>query len=152
MTQQEGEKYASSSPSPVKQGAGGQTGHYSSPKDHHKSSSGGKFHSPKRFAHAGSSEKKHRHHGHSNPLGKSVEIMKGKRTRLLLVQSHRAFRELRSDLVITCHPPPPINLLLLFISDKLYWIADAKPPQNIENAFFFNIDNVSGKKYFTFVE
>lgn len=26
---------------------------------------------------------------------------------------------------------------------KLYWVADQKPPQNIENAFFFNIDNVS---------
>jgi hypothetical protein len=25
--------------------------------------------------------------------------------------------------------------------DKLYWICDAKPPQNFKNAFFFNIDN-----------
>ena len=34
---------------------------------------------------------------------------------------------------------------LLFSSplDKLYWIADEQPPQNIHNAFFFNIDNVS---------
>ena len=30
-----------------------------------------------------------------------------------------------------------------FFADKLYWISDAKPPQNIHNAFFFNIDNVS---------
>ena len=28
--------------------------------------------------------------------------------------------------------------------DKLYWVADQAPPQNIHNAFFFNIDNVSG--------
>lgn len=27
------------------------------------------------------------------------------------------------------------------IPDKLYWIADSKPPQNYKNAFFFNIDN-----------
>jgi cell division cycle 14 len=25
--------------------------------------------------------------------------------------------------------------------DKLYWVSDAKPPQNFKNAFFFNIDN-----------
>jgi len=25
--------------------------------------------------------------------------------------------------------------------DKLYWVCDAKPPQNFKNAFFFNIDN-----------
>ena len=31
---------------------------------------------------------------------------------------------------------------MLFL-DKLYWISDVKPPQNIHNAFFFNIDNVS---------
>lgn len=31
---------------------------------------------------------------------------------------------------------------LTFIStEKLYWIADSKPPQNFKNAFFFNIDN-----------
>ena len=29
--------------------------------------------------------------------------------------------------------------LLTFIG-KLFWISDIKPPQNIENAFFFNID------------
>ena len=34
------------------------------------------------------------------------------------------------------------DLTVLFI-DKLYWVSDAKPPQNIHNAFFFNIDNVS---------
>jgi len=28
-----------------------------------------------------------------------------------------------------------------FFIDKLYWIADSKPPQNYKNAFFFNIDN-----------
>jgi len=28
-------------------------------------------------------------------------------------------------------------------ADKLYWLADEQPPQNIHNAFFFNIDNVS---------
>jgi hypothetical protein len=28
----------------------------------------------------------------------------------------------------------------LFV-DKLYWVSDATPPQNITNAFFFNIDN-----------
>lgn len=38
---------------------------------------------------------------HSNPFGKSVEIIK----------------------------------------DKLYWVSDKRPPQNIPNAFFFNIDN-----------
>jgi hypothetical protein len=27
------------------------------------------------------------------------------------------------------------------IPGKLYWIADAKPPTNIEDAFFFNIDS-----------
>jgi len=26
------------------------------------------------------------------------------------------------------------------IQDKLYWVSDAKPPQNFKNAFFFNID------------
>ena len=30
----------------------------------------------------------------------------------------------------------PIEL----IKDKLYWVSDAKPPQNYKNAFFFNID------------
>jgi cell division cycle 14 len=25
--------------------------------------------------------------------------------------------------------------------EKLYWISDAKPPQNYKNAFFFNIDD-----------
>jgi len=36
------------------------------------------------------------------------------------------------------------NLSNLYVClDKLYWISDAKPPQNIHNAFFFNIDNVS---------
>lgn len=25
--------------------------------------------------------------------------------------------------------------------DKLYWVSNSQPPQNIENAFFFNIDN-----------
>jgi hypothetical protein len=29
------------------------------------------------------------------------------------------------------------------ISDRLYWVADVKPPQNYKDAFFFNIDNVS---------
>ena len=29
------------------------------------------------------------------------------------------------------------------IKDKLFWMADSKPPQNIENAYFFNIDEVS---------
>jgi hypothetical protein len=47
------------------------------------------------------------------PYGKPVEIIKGK------------------------------HFFILIQSDKLFWIADAKPPQNIENAFFFNIDNVS---------
>jgi hypothetical protein len=28
-----------------------------------------------------------------------------------------------------------------FRVDKLYWVADTQPPQNIQNAFFFNIDN-----------
>lgn len=31
----------------------------------------------------------------------------------------------------------------LFCLDKLYWVSDEAPPQNIHNAFFFNIDNVS---------
>jgi hypothetical protein len=29
------------------------------------------------------------------------------------------------------------------IPDRLYWVADSKPPQNYKDAFFFNIDNVS---------
>jgi hypothetical protein len=29
------------------------------------------------------------------------------------------------------------------ISDRLFWVADVKPPQNYKDAFFFNIDNVS---------
>lgn len=29
------------------------------------------------------------------------------------------------------------------IKDKLFWVADSRPPQNIENAYFFNIDDVS---------
>ena len=36
-----------------------------------------------------------------------------------------------------------IDWCFCFFADKLYWISDAKPPQNIHNAFFFNIDNVS---------
>ena len=36
----------------------------------------------------------------------------------------------------------PSCCLLIYV-DKLYWISDEKPPQNIPNAFFFNIDNVS---------
>ena len=29
------------------------------------------------------------------------------------------------------------------IADRLYWVADVKPPTNFKDAFFFNIDNVS---------
>ena len=35
--------------------------------------------------------------------------------------------------------PRYADSLLTFIG-KLFWISDIKPPQNIENAFFFNID------------
>jgi hypothetical protein len=28
-------------------------------------------------------------------------------------------------------------------SDRLYWISDVKPPTNISNSFYFNIDNVN---------
>ena len=37
----------------------------------------------------------------------------------------------------------PFGKPLEIIADRLYWISDSKPPQNISNAFFFNIDNVS---------
>lgn len=30
---------------------------------------------------------------------------------------------------------------ILLLTDKLYWVSGAKPPQNYKNAFFFNIDN-----------
>lgn len=30
---------------------------------------------------------------------------------------------------------------LEIVKDKLYWISNSQPPSNIENAFFFNIDN-----------
>lgn len=39
------------------------------------------------------------------------------------------------------HNSNPFGKPIEIIKDKLYWVADAKPPQNIENAFFFNIDN-----------
>ena len=29
------------------------------------------------------------------------------------------------------------------IADRLFWVADVKPPQNFKDSFFFNIDNVS---------
>jgi hypothetical protein len=29
------------------------------------------------------------------------------------------------------------------IPERLFWVADAKPPQNFKDSFFFNIDNVS---------
>lgn len=38
-------------------------------------------------------------------------------------------------------PTTPYGKPIEIIKDKLYWISDAKPPQNIHNAFFFNIDN-----------
>lgn len=34
-----------------------------------------------------------------------------------------------------------VNFNILTFLDKFYWVSDAKPPQNIPNAFFFNIDN-----------
>jgi cell division cycle 14 len=34
-----------------------------------------------------------------------------------------------------------VSLISKIYSGKLYWLSDAKPPTNIENAFFFNIDN-----------
>jgi len=27
------------------------------------------------------------------------------------------------------------------IADRLFWVADVKPPQNFKDSFFFNIDN-----------
>jgi len=35
----------------------------------------------------------------------------------------------------------PFGQPIEIIKNKLYWIADEAPPQNIHNAFFFNIDN-----------
>ena len=34
-----------------------------------------------------------------------------------------------------------INIVLIMILDKLYWVSGPNPPQNYKNAFFFNIDN-----------
>jgi len=34
-----------------------------------------------------------------------------------------------------------VNKNIIIFLDKFYWVSDAKPPQNIPNAFFFNIDN-----------
>ena len=34
-----------------------------------------------------------------------------------------------------------ITYSIVFLTDKLYWVSGAKPPQNYKNAFFFNIDN-----------
>ena len=36
---------------------------------------------------------------------------------------------------------PKKGTSLIFFLDKLYWVSDARPPQNYKNAFFFNIDN-----------
>lgn len=35
----------------------------------------------------------------------------------------------------------PFGKPIEIIRNKLYWVSDASPPQNIHNAFFFNIDN-----------
>lgn len=35
----------------------------------------------------------------------------------------------------------PSKRFVIFI-DKLYWLSDVKPPKNIPNAFFFDIDEV----------
>lgn len=34
--------------------------------------------------------------------------------------------------------------------DRLYWISDLKPPTNISNSFYFNIDEVDIKFYVGF--
>lgn len=35
----------------------------------------------------------------------------------------------------------PFGKPIEIIKNKLYWVSDEAPPQNIHNAFFFNIDN-----------
>ena len=40
-----------------------------------------------------------------------------------------------------------LNLLSKFL-DKLFWISDEKPPSNIKDAFFFNVDDEL--KYYPF--
>ena len=111
-----------------------------------RSNTGGEYKSPSR--HLNSSGKK-QPKAPTTPYGKPIEIIKGK---LRLYFAHREWM-----IVFTQKAQVRIrfqtnfcefihNLTLLF-SDKLYWISDAKPPQNIHNAFFFNIDNVSQPEF-----
>jgi hypothetical protein len=36
-------------------------------------------------------------------------------------------------------------LLIIALSDKLYWISGTKPPTSEHNAFYFSVDNVIRK-------
>ena len=93
-----------------------------------------KFSSPSRL---GNSPSKSGAAKSGKPFGQPIEIIKSKLPRSK--SFHRSARwYFTREFTLLIY-----NLTMFVSIDKLYWIADEAPPQNIHNAFFFNIDNVS---------
>ena len=93
-----------------------------------------KFSSPKRPSVMSSS--KNSPSKHVAPFGKPLEVIKSKY--IVILFDTQNFSVLLRVLNVK------IDLFAFMSIDELYWIADARPATNIHNAFFFNIDNVSG--------
>ena len=69
----------------------------------------------------------------SKIVGRPIEIVKGKCLSLV----PRLMSLFPQDYQFNSSQSSISNAII----DKLYWVSDARPPQNYKNAFFFNIDN-----------